>query len=106
MILDETISKATLIKKRIQVYRNALLYEVDPRVLLFVLSKYKAFPKEFLESLPIGCFERIERILEFVENGSDEVAMEFVRALNDLEYNAMVEMIDPSDAKSKAGMHI
>lgn len=99
---DETISKATLIKKRIIVYRNALLYELDPTVLLFALSKYKAFPKEFLESLPIGCFERIERILAFVENGSDEVAKEFVRALNDLDYNAMAEMIDPSDAKSKA----
>lgn len=79
---------------------------MDPGVLLFALSQYKAFPKKFLESLPIGCFEKIERILQFVENGSDEVAKEFLRALNDLEYNAMVEMIDPSDAKSKAGMFI
>lgn len=100
--LDETISNTEQIRNRIKVHRNALLSELDPGVLLFALSQYKAFPKKFLESLPIGCFEKIERILQFVENGSDEVAKEFLRALNDLEYNAMVEMIDPSDAKSKA----
>lgn len=98
------ISNETQIKNRIKVHRNVLASELDPGILLSALTQCKSFPQNVLDALPIGSCERVEAILAFVENGSDDVVNEFVRALHDLSFDGMVELIDPSIAKSKAGM--
>lgn len=92
-----------MIKKRIKVYRSRLLSELDPRALVSALSKYKAFSVSDLKSISVGNRKRVKHILSIVENGSDDVAMEFVAALNDLGYCDIVKLIDPSDIRYKTG---
>lgn len=79
---------------------------MDPRALVSALAKCKAFTASDLESIPLCSRERVQRILSIVENGSDDVATEFLTALNDLGYCDIVKLIDPSDIQSKAGKFI
>lgn len=102
-ILEGEFLEVVLIKKRIKVYRSRFLFELDFRVLVFVLLKYKVFFVSDLKLIFVGNCKRVKYILLIVENGSDDVVMEFVVVLNDLGYCDIVKLIDLSDIWYKIG---
>lgn len=106
-ILVSEVSRATLIKQRIKVYKNVLIFELEPTALKrrTELSKSKNIPKAVIDADNGGrsCRENVESLLVLVENGSSDVIEEFVTVLKDYGYDRIVAMIDPPDIHSKAG---
>lgn len=106
-IIVSEVSRATLIKQRIKVYKNELIFELEPRAIRnrMELSKSKHIPKDGIDADNDGrsCRENVESLLALVENGSSDVIEEFVTVLKDSGYDQIVAMIDPPDIHSKAG---
>lgn len=106
--LDGEVTKAALIKNRVKAYRSVLLSELEPKALASLLSKSEIFTENDIELVQKahGCSERVEKLLSLVENGDALAVEEFVKALNDLGYSHIVELIDPPDIHNKAGKYL
>lgn len=91
------------------VHRNALIYELDPKAIVSVLSKSKVLTESDIPSIICvenrNCKKEVENLLLMVENGSAEFLEEFVAALKDFGYCDIVELIDPSGFPSTAGKY-
>lgn len=87
------------IKKRLKVYRNVLVFELEFRVIVYVLFKFKVFVKSVIDFVfnVESCNDRVENFLFLVEDGDFEVVKEFVIVLKDFGYSSIVELIDLFD---------
>lgn len=88
-----------------KVHRHVLLAELDPMDVIYELSKSKSFPKGVIDSVckASSCYEKVDIISTFVENGSPEVVDDFRSALEYLDHCDTIELIDSSNIHIKAG---
>lgn len=95
-----------MIIERMKVYRHELVSQLEPKALASVLSKSKSFSESINNTVngAYSNYERVERILLLVENGSHDNVEEFITALNDLGYCEIVKLINPPNVHEKAGM--
>lgn len=93
------------IKKRLKVYRNILVFELEFRVIVYVLFKFKVFVKSVIDFVfnVDSCNDRVENFLFLVEDGDFEVVKEFVIVLKDFGYSSIVELIDLFDIYNRVG---
>ncbi|XP_061164251.1 uncharacterized protein LOC133173280 [Saccostrea echinata] len=98
------ISKAKLIKERINVHRNELISELEPKALTSALSKSNCFEQSMLDAIEKAptSHERTEKLLSLIENGDSKTLEAFISALKNIGYSEIVELIDPAEIHSRA----
>lgn len=96
------------VEKLVKVNRNVFLIELDFMVLIFVLLKLKFFLESVINLFykVFSCYEKVNIILIFVENGSFDVVNEFRIVLKDCGYCDILELLDLFVNYSKVGKDI
>lgn len=82
------------IKSCLKVYRKKLIFDVEFRVLVFVLLKYFLKIDFDLVDYVDSCLRRVECLLLLVEEGDFDFVKEFLNILKNFGYYDIVELFD------------
>lgn len=88
-----------------KVYRYVFFVELDFMDVIYELFKFKFFLKGVIDFVckVFSCYEKVDIILIFVENGSFEVVDDFCFVLEYFGYCDIIELIDFFNIYIKVG---